>query len=73
MTGTSSLRGYNPLFSAQNDAKSKLKDAHEGFEFGYEDLEAHNSSPDPSAHSGKANIWPDSAISPGFREAVLTY
>jgi hypothetical protein len=38
MKKTPNFKGYNPLFSAKNDAASTLADAHEGFELGWEAL-----------------------------------
>jgi hypothetical protein len=76
MTGAASLRGYNPLFSAKNDATSNLADAHEGFEFGFESLSQENGD-SKDTHSGeiqgKANLWPSEQLVPGFREAMLRY
>jgi isopenicillin N synthase-like dioxygenase len=58
----STLRGYQPLFSATNDQTNGVTDAHEGFEFGAED-------PDPL----KSNIWPSEEDLPRFRKDVVSY
>jgi isopenicillin N synthase-like dioxygenase len=67
------FRGYNPLYSAKNDAKALKPDAHEGFEFGYEDLETTNTE-NPGKPTNKIpNVWPDKGVLPNFREAMLEY
>jgi phage terminase small subunit len=76
MTGAASLRGYNPLFSAKNDATSNLADAHEGFEFGFEpfsNAKDNSKNTHPGEIQGKANLWPSEQLVPGFREAMLRY
>ncbi|EPT00248.1 hypothetical protein FOMPIDRAFT_1122912 [Fomitopsis schrenkii] len=68
---TGNLKGYNPIQSSRNNPLGDA-DMHEGFEFGWEPLEA-------SEYAGQerdgamvgANVWPTEPV--GFREAVLTY
>ena len=69
---TSNFKGYAPLLSSNNNPEN-AGDMHEGFEFGWEELDP--SKPDElREHDGVmagANVWPQDA--PGFREAVLGY
>jgi isopenicillin N synthase-like dioxygenase len=65
------FRGYNPLYSAKNDSAALKPDAHEGFEFGYEDL---NMKHGAGVTKNKVpNVWPEAEQLPDFREAMLNY
>ncbi|OCH87338.1 Clavaminate synthase-like protein [Obba rivulosa] len=69
---TPNFKGYNALRSSNNDPEND-GDMHEGFEFGWEELEA-KAQDEKRANDGVmsgSNIWPGNL--PGFREAVLTY
>lgn len=62
------------MLSSNNDPYNN-GDMHEGFEFGWEALDASKAANDPKrAKDGVmagANVWPKEM--PGFREAVLEY
>jgi isopenicillin N synthase-like dioxygenase len=74
MKKTPNFKGYNPLFSAKNDAASTLADAHEGFELGWEALEDEGGAGAPASGAMKgANVWPDERAAPEFRGNVLRY
>ncbi|KAH8082436.1 hypothetical protein BXZ70DRAFT_1012288 [Cristinia sonorae] len=65
-------KGYTPLLSSNNDPEN-AGDMHEGFEFGWEEMQA-KAFDEKRANDGAmagANIWPNDL--PGFREEVLTY
>ncbi|VDB90073.1 unnamed protein product [Peniophora sp. CBMAI 1063] len=67
---TPNFKGYNAVFSGQHDPLSQ-KDMHEGFEFGYEDLNGSGHVPEKDSAMAGANVWPESPA--GFREALLDY
>jgi hypothetical protein len=46
---------------------------HEGFEFDWEEMDLFNSPSRSHEMAAGANVWPDPAIAPGFREALLQY
>ncbi len=65
-----SFKGYTAFLSGNSDPANS-GDMHEGFDFGFEDLDlGQKSSRSESAMSG-ANVWPKEV--PDFREAVLKY
>lgn len=65
-----SFKGYTAFLSGNSDPANR-GDLHEGFDFGYEDLDpAQKLSRADSAMSG-ANVWPTQV--PEFRDAVLKY
>ncbi|CAL1713681.1 unnamed protein product [Somion occarium] len=69
---TPNFKGYTALLSSNNDPEN-AGDMHEGFEFGWEELEA-KASDEKRANDGAmagANVWPKDL--PGFRENVLGY
>jgi len=69
---TPNFKGYNGLRSSNNDPDND-GDMHEGFDFGWEELEA-KANDEKRANDGVmsgANVWP--AYPSGFREAVLKY
>lgn len=70
---TSNFMGYSPLLSGNNDPDN-AGDLQEGFEFGWEELDAAPKfHPDESGPMAGANVWPSELELPGFREAVLKY
>ncbi|KAI0365343.1 Clavaminate synthase-like protein [Pilatotrama ljubarskyi] len=72
MRKTSNFKGYNPILSSANNPLDR-GDLHEGFEFGWEEINARDND-EKRANDGAmagANVWP--ADLPGFREPVLTY
>ncbi|TFK48795.1 Clavaminate synthase-like protein [Heliocybe sulcata] len=74
MRKTPNFKGYNPLFSSNNDPNG-LKDMHEGFEFGWEEM-APQERDEKRAEDGVmagSNVWPPKEDAPAFREAVLSY
>ncbi|EPQ54847.1 Clavaminate synthase-like protein, partial [Gloeophyllum trabeum ATCC 11539] len=74
MRATPNFKGYNPLFSSNNDPNG-AKDMHEGFEFGWEELnpkELDEKRANDGVMAGN-NVWPRKDDAPHFREAVLTY
>ncbi|KAI0754477.1 Clavaminate synthase-like protein [Daedaleopsis nitida] len=69
---TTNFKGYNAIMTSNNDPAND-GDLHEGFEFGWEELDA-KVNDDKRANDGAmagANVWPTEL--PGFREAVLNY
>ena len=71
-TKTANFKGYNAVLSSKNDPDSN-GDMHEGFEFGWEEMDARIDD-EKRANDGVmagANVWPSDC--PGFRESVLTY
>ena len=69
---TPNFKGYNPILSSNNDPGNG-GDLHEGFEFGWEELNARaddEKRTNDGAMAG-ANVWPSDV--PGFRESVLAY
>ena len=46
---------------------------HEGFECGWEELDARPRKRDEDGVMAGANLWPASVDCPGFRESVLGY
>ncbi|OSC98036.1 Clavaminate synthase-like protein [Trametes coccinea BRFM310] len=69
---TSNFKGYNPVLSSNNDPLNR-GDLHEGFEFGWEELQA-RACDEKRANDGVmagANVWPTDV--PGFRESTLGY
>ncbi|KAF9265292.1 Clavaminate synthase-like protein [Marasmius fiardii PR-910] len=67
---TPNFKGYTPLLGENTDPNGK-GDLHEGFDFGWEELE-NNPSPSRDDHGAMSgsNVWPDI---PGFRETALTF
>ncbi|KAH9850158.1 Clavaminate synthase-like protein [Lenzites betulinus] len=68
----SNFKGYNPVLSSNNDPLNR-GDLHEGFEFGWEELNPRLND-EKRASDGVmagANVWPPDL--PGFRESVLSY
>ncbi|KAI0823965.1 Clavaminate synthase-like protein [Trametes gibbosa] len=68
----SNFKGYNPVLSSNNNPLNR-GDLHEGFEFGWEELNARlndEKRANDGAMSG-ANVWPSDL--PGFRDSVLSY
>ena len=71
----SNFKGYNPVLSSNNDPGNG-GDMHEGFEFGWEELDVSPGVDEKRANDGVmagANVWPASSDCPGFRESVLGY
>ncbi|CDO72227.1 hypothetical protein BN946_scf184970.g79 [Trametes cinnabarina] len=69
---TSNFKGYNPVLSSNNDPLNR-GDLHEGFEFGWEEMQAREHD-EKRAHDGVMagnNVWPSEL--PGFRESALSY
>ncbi|KAF5382423.1 hypothetical protein D9615_002770 [Tricholomella constricta] len=68
---TPNFKGYSPLLSGNNDPDN-AGDLQEGFEFGWEPLDAtqRNDHEKDGVMAG-ANIWPSDL--PGFREGALHY
>jgi len=69
---TPNFKGYSALLSGNNDPNNS-GDFQEGFEFGFEDLDAkddNNKGGSDGVMSGP-NVWPSEI--PVFREAVLKY
>ena len=69
---TTNYKGYAGLLSSNNDPDN-AGDMHEGFEFGWEEMqpkEFDEKRANDGAMAG-ANIWPNDL--PGFREDVLAY
>ncbi|KAL7279630.1 hypothetical protein ACG7TL_006036 [Trametes sanguinea] len=70
---TSNFKGFNPVLSSNNDPLNR-GDLHEGFEFGWEELQAREYDEKRAANDGVmagANVWPTDV--PGFRESTLGY
>ncbi|KAA1472217.1 Clavaminate synthase-like protein [Dentipellis sp. KUC8613] len=71
---TPNFKGYTAVLSSNSDPANS-GDMHEGFEFGWEELDADKIANDPRrANDGVmagANVWPSEA--PGFREGMLPY
>ncbi|TBU44027.1 Clavaminate synthase-like protein [Dichomitus squalens] len=72
MTKTANFKGYNPVLSSNNNPENN-GDMHEGFEFGWEEIDAR---PDDEKRANDgvmagANVWPSDCLE--FRESVLTY
>ncbi|KAI0329030.1 Clavaminate synthase-like protein [Cubamyces sp. BRFM 1775] len=69
---TSNFKGYTAILSSNNDPLNR-GDLHEGFEFGWEEIQARIND-EKRANDGVmagANVWPSDL--PGFREPVLSY
>ena len=69
---TSNFKGYTALLASNNDPLNR-GDLHEGFEFGWEELQARDND-EKRANDGVmagANVWPSDL--PDFRESVLGY
>lgn len=69
---TANYKGYTTLLSSNNDPEN-AGDMHEGFEFGWEEMQAKEFD-EKRANDGAmagANVWPSDL--PGFREDVLAY
>ncbi|KZS93816.1 Clavaminate synthase-like protein [Sistotremastrum niveocremeum HHB9708] len=66
------IKGYSPLQSGKNDPYASQGDMHEGFEFGWEDLEVTEAGKtrDDGVMSGD-NLWPEQPRD--FRKAALVY
>ncbi|KAJ7644722.1 Clavaminate synthase-like protein [Roridomyces roridus] len=69
-TKTPNFKGYSPILSGNNDPNG-AGDLQEGFEFGFEPLEAHQSEAREEGIMAGANIWPTQL--PEFRQAALDY
>ncbi|KAL1937798.1 hypothetical protein VTO73DRAFT_12817 [Trametes versicolor] len=72
MRKTANFKGYNAIFTSNIDPLNR-GDLHEGFEFGWEALEAraaNETRADDGVMAG-ANVWPSEL--PDFRESVLSY
>ena len=69
---SSGFKGYQPLLSSNNDP-GNLGDMHEGYEVGWEELDAKSGGPKGSNDGAMAgaNVWPDRL--PDFRETILEY
>jgi len=69
---TPNFKGYSALLSGNNDPNNS-GDFQEGFEFGFEDLDAKddNSKGSSDGVMSGPNVWPSEI--PVFREAVLKY
>lgn len=75
MKTTPNFKGYNGLYTATNDAKTGVPDAHEGFEFGWESLPG-GPVDENRSHDGAmagANLWPPEEAAPGFKMGALEY
>ena len=72
-TKTPNFKGYNAVLSSNNDPNG-TGDMHEGFEFGWESLDAPSGALDDrrlnDGSMAGGNVWPDV---PGFRESLLQY
>ncbi|KAH9066131.1 2OG-Fe-II oxygenase [Lactarius deliciosus] len=66
-------KGYTALL-VENTNPENSGDVHEGFDLGWEDPDTDivRSSKEDGPMAGE-NIWPDDALLPGFRQAVLEY
>ncbi|KAI0770719.1 Clavaminate synthase-like protein [Fomes fomentarius] len=74
ITKAANFKGYNPVLSSNNDPANR-GDLHEGFEFGWEELDA-RATDEKRANDGAmagANVWPSPSDVLGFRESVLGY
>lgn len=70
-----SFKGYSPPLDSNIDsANSDKGDFHEGFEIGWEEIEAnaHDEKRKNDGAMAGANLWPSDDF-PGFREACLEY
>jgi len=67
------FKGYTPLLGENTNPENR-GDVHEGFDVGWEDPDSGivRSSEDDGSMAGE-NVWPDGALLPGFRRAVLEY
>ncbi|EDR13251.1 uncharacterized protein LACBIDRAFT_245639 [Laccaria bicolor S238N-H82] len=67
---TSNFMGYSPLLSGNNDPDN-AGDLQEGFEFGWEELDAAPKfHPDESGPMAGANVWPSELELPGFLQCM---
>ncbi|KAH9891881.1 Clavaminate synthase-like protein [Cubamyces lactineus] len=72
MRKSSAFKGYNALLTSNLDPINR-GDLHEGFEFGWEEIQARDND-EKRANDGVmagANVWPSDI--PDFREALLSY
>lgn len=69
---TPNFKGYSPLLSGNNNPEN-AGDFHEGFEFGWEEIDAekNNTASDEGGEMAGKNVWPSGI--PAFRETVLQY
>jgi isopenicillin N synthase-like dioxygenase len=70
---TPNFKGYQPLLSGNSNPEND-GDMHEGFEFGWEELEdtlVNSKANDGDGVMGGANVWPEGL--PRFRRAALEY
>ncbi|KAI9066009.1 Clavaminate synthase-like protein [Trametes sanguinea] len=70
---TANFKGYNPVLSSNNDPLNR-GDLHEGFEFGWEELQSREYDEKRAHDDGVmagANVWPSEPAD--FREATLGY
>lgn len=67
------FKGYTSLLG-ENANPENRGDLHEGFDLGWEEpvTGAVRSSKEDGSMAG-VNVWPDEAVHPGFRQAVLEY
>jgi isopenicillin N synthase-like dioxygenase len=67
------FKGYTALLGENTNPENR-GDLHEGFDLGWEDpgSGAVRSLEDDGSMAGE-NVWPDDALLPGFRRAVLEY
>ncbi len=67
------FKGYTALLGENSNPENR-GDLHEGFDLGWEDPGSGTvrSSEDDGSMAGE-NVWPDDALVPGFRRAVLEY
>jgi isopenicillin N synthase-like dioxygenase len=67
------FKGYTALLGENTNPENR-GDLHEGFDLGWEDSSSGTvrSSEDDGSMAGE-NVWPDEALLPGFRRAVLQY
>ena len=67
------FKGYTALLGENTNPENR-GDLHEGFDLGWEDPGSGTvrSSEDDGSMAGE-NVWPDEALLPGFRRAVLEY
>ena len=73
-TKSPNFRGYAPLLSGNNNPDN-AGDLHEGFQFGWEELDSGKGSRSEEIDGpmSGANVWPSQDEAPHFREAVLNY
>jgi len=71
---SANYKGYTGLLTENIDHEHGAGDMHEGFDWGYEELERTlDAEPREDGAMTGANVWPDEADLPGFRLSMLKY